>query len=934
MSAQNRLQDVLTGKQGNYILPFFWQHGEEEAVLREYMQVIHNANIGAVCVESRPHPDFGGDGWWRDMDIILDEAGKLDMKVWILDDSHFPTGFANGAVLKAPKELHHRYLAVNTVELAGPRPQVEVRIDDMIHPPVLPPWIPTPPNAPAPIGDDSLFGIYACRIMDDATLGEPVELTAQVRDGLLTWDLPEGYWRIFFAYLTYDGRARDDYINFLDMDSCHLLIDAVYEPHFAHYQDLFGSVIAGFFSDEPPVGNTPGYSPAQKVGTDPAATLAWSAALPERVSGSFGSSDWTKYIPYLFAPAHDEDTHAKVCTAYMDAVSRLVQECFSQQLGQWCEKHGVEYIGHQLEDVDFNSHLGPSMGHFFRGLDGQHMAGIDNIGLSLEIGAQNTGRRSPYSLHEPTFYHYTLGKLAASHASIDEKKQGRAMCENFGAYGWQTGTRSMKYLLDELLVRGVNHYVPHAFTPKAFPDFDCPPHFYAHGENPEYEAFGDLMLYANRMCHLINGGTSRPSVAILYHAEADWAGFYESNGPVAKALSQDQLDYHIIPADVFSEKEKYHTVLENGKLTVNGTSYSALVMSGSAYISSTAAQFVCEAAKAGFPVAVAGMKSHAVADPAGLNGAVASGTAAESISACCKAVMAAVNALPAMEISEIPAWVRSLGIGDVTACSKTPWMTVYHYNNGKDLYLILNEDPAHAYTDDILVSAKGAPALYDAWNNRILDVPFRETEKGTLIRMDLAPLEMAVIVFDAADAAFNDMDQPLLPVTDFTAAAAGQVLTGFKVSKTDAKSYLAGHGADACFDEVGMFGEDGTLESLAGLLPDFSGWLRYETAFEASVPATGSNKDASETGRAVLVIDDCYEYAKVYVNGQLAGTATAAPYRFEVGALLREGRNELRIDVANTLERKVRSMGVDVSSMHVKHPYSPVGIIGKVSLLM
>ena len=68
-----RLLQVLKGEEENYILPFFWQHGEDEATLREYMNVIHNANIGAVCVEARPHPDFAGPKWWQDMDVIIDE---------------------------------------------------------------------------------------------------------------------------------------------------------------------------------------------------------------------------------------------------------------------------------------------------------------------------------------------------------------------------------------------------------------------------------------------------------------------------------------------------------------------------------------------------------------------------------------------------------------------------------------------------------------------------------------------------------------------------------------------------------------------------------------------------------------------------------------------------------------------------------------------
>lgn len=112
-----KIQKLLDNQGGNYILPFFWQHGEEEAVLRHYMNVIHEANIGAVCVESRPHPDFCGPKWWRDMDIILDEAKKLGMKVWILDDSHFPTGYANGAMLDKPDELCRQSLTCRTFPL-------------------------------------------------------------------------------------------------------------------------------------------------------------------------------------------------------------------------------------------------------------------------------------------------------------------------------------------------------------------------------------------------------------------------------------------------------------------------------------------------------------------------------------------------------------------------------------------------------------------------------------------------------------------------------------------------------------------------------------------------------------------------------------------------------------------------------------------------
>ena len=71
---EQRLKEVLQGEEENYILPFFWLHGEEGGKLKEMMEAVYSSGIRAVCVESRPHPDFAGPGWWRDMDIIMEDA--------------------------------------------------------------------------------------------------------------------------------------------------------------------------------------------------------------------------------------------------------------------------------------------------------------------------------------------------------------------------------------------------------------------------------------------------------------------------------------------------------------------------------------------------------------------------------------------------------------------------------------------------------------------------------------------------------------------------------------------------------------------------------------------------------------------------------------------------------------------------------------------
>ena len=82
----------------------------------------------------------------------------------------------------------------------------------------------------------------------------------------------------------------------------------------------------------------------------------------------------------------------------------------------------------------------------------------------------------------------------------------------------------MKWLIDYLLVRGINWFVPHAFSPE-FPDPDCPPHMGADGRDPQFGAFRELMAYTNRAAHLLSGGVHQAPAALLYHAEAEWMNY-------------------------------------------------------------------------------------------------------------------------------------------------------------------------------------------------------------------------------------------------------------------------------------------------------------------------------------------------------------------------------------------------------------------------
>jgi len=118
----NRFQEVLSNRESNYMMPFFWmQNGRKQHEdLRARVAEVEASGCRAFCVESRTHQDFGGVTWWQDMDVLLDEAEKRGMKVWVLDDRHFPTGMANELIEKKYPERRRWFLREEHRDVYGP----------------------------------------------------------------------------------------------------------------------------------------------------------------------------------------------------------------------------------------------------------------------------------------------------------------------------------------------------------------------------------------------------------------------------------------------------------------------------------------------------------------------------------------------------------------------------------------------------------------------------------------------------------------------------------------------------------------------------------------------------------------------------------------------------------------------------------------------
>ena len=411
------LKKVLEGQDESCILPFLWLKGEDNERIREELEKIRECGIREICLEARPHPEFCREGWWENLDFIIEEAKQWGMKVWVLDDKKFPTGYANGAFEEKYPELSKLYIAQRHVDIMGPCRGGASLVENFLPP------------------DGCLLGILACPKPDGETLAVSgkgiLDLTDSFKDGFVFYDLPKGAYRLFVLFTTHTGGGRENYMNLLDQESVKVLLDEVYEKHYERYGEEFGKTFAGFFSDEPEIGNVPGY-PFDCLPGKPDIRLPWSKELEKELRNRWGK----EFLENLVALWYDRGKKTGgIRVQYMDFVTKLVYRCFSGQVGEWCRNHGVEYIGHIIEDDNAHGRLGCSIGHYFREMKGRQMAGIDVVHHQIVPGFTKKIHQWIAGDSDGEFFHFGLAKLASSSAHLDEEKTVEKARQSIAKYG-------------------------------------------------------------------------------------------------------------------------------------------------------------------------------------------------------------------------------------------------------------------------------------------------------------------------------------------------------------------------------------------------------------------------------------------------------------------------------------------------------------------
>jgi hypothetical protein len=889
--------------------PLFWLHGDEsrQQLETELKKVAEGGN-GCFTAESRPHVDWLGEGWYRDLAICLETAKRLDLKMWIFDEKWWPSQMIGG---KVPAQYATKKLVAEGIDVDGPKAYTA---DGFSGP--------------------RYVAAVAGRLADDGgLLGDSlVDLAPQVRDGKLAWDVPTGKWKVM--KFTHEqgpglGQGRAPSVDGASRDCVDWFIKTVYQPHYDHFKADFGKTIKGFFYDEPETRGD------------------WGTEVP-RVLAEWGV-DWKRaYAAYKFRLSGDDDVAARY--QYMEAFADAWGKTMYGSMAEWCRAHGVVSMGHFMEHGYLYINRDFCAGDMMRLQKYSDMGGIDLVCRQMYPGQR------PHDI-------YQTPKLGSSISHVYGKQNDVTMCEMFGAYGQDITYPQMKWLTDQMQVRGVSYMIPHSFNPRAPYDSDCPPYFYNGGYEPRYALYRVYADYTSRLANLLTGGRHVCPVAVLFSGNTRHVGKALTPEDMTTAVQDAVSDCDWLPLEVLaSDAAKF----DGRELALHGERYRVLVVPAAEVISYPALAKVKAFFEAGGVVLGYGLlpsKSGTV-DKTSADVAAITTTLWGDKPACgtkvCRTNAAGGRTyflpekptteqmLAVMKDASVPPVVEVLQ-GDTGG-----WLHVLHrVKAGRDVYFLTNQN----HTGDPrrfslrFPGAKGTPEVWDAMRNQINSVAARAAEGGVELSLTLEPNESVLVVFaDEArklparelgtpksfvavtpDPAFKPVEDPVPPrvpgkpltlspvksepfaglaelpagidlassrvMLEFAMKPAGSVeivraVYGPKPRSADEKRNVdvTAEVARRVREGLGIAADNtlcGDTDPAYGVVKSL--YVEYRVDGEKKTAMAGQSQSFQPAGMAE-------EAARITVNGRDAVGFIGRPLRLEITPYLKPGRNTIRIE--------------------------------------
>lgn len=382
-----------------------WEGPMDKKTIQKDLDSIKSKGFRSVIFEAGyklPY-EYLSEEWFKGIRMGVQEAKKRGLKVWLIDEGKYPSGFAGGKFSKERPDLRMQAIVVCDtikVERAAIIQDHEVPSEVISAVAVSQSGA---PNRTIPITDGKInftAGLDEWKIL----LVRPEFRTAVTR----AVNNPTG------------GKdATNSLCDYMNPAAVRQFIDWTHEQYKKYLGKDLGTTVLGFRGDEPDYAHTP-----------------WTPAIIDEFKKIKGY-DPSPYLASFFT-RNLSTQEQRVKADYWDVWSQLFATHFFQQQAEWCEENGLAHITH-LNNEHYMPKCVRAEGDFFRNLSRVQIPGVDAIWNQIW----------PETIND-------FPKLASSVAHVYGKP--RSFSESFAAYHISPTIPQAKYVVDHQIVRGINFF--------------------------------------------------------------------------------------------------------------------------------------------------------------------------------------------------------------------------------------------------------------------------------------------------------------------------------------------------------------------------------------------------------------------------------------------------------------------------------------------
>ena len=524
------------------ILPFWFWNGDLDLQEMEWqMREYHRMGIPGVFIHGRfglKVPYVSGE-WFERVKFAVEKAKEIGLDMWVYDEMNWPSGTAERNVLKQYPHLTQRYLELVALNVDGP----------------LFTFLEATDNRYVNTGNSYPIAAFGCTEDEYQTeIKNLIDLTPNLSfERVIPWEAPAGKWRLLYFL----EKEVPYYIDTLDPESTEKFIEITHERYKAAVGKDFGTIVPGFYTDEPAMHY-------YHVGIDNY-VVPWSKQM-FKIFRERRGYDLRPYLPALYANMGEKT--AQIRYDFWRTLTEQYAETYYKRLRDWCDANGVLFTGHLLFEEWLRMHA-RCEGNLFKYLQHMHIIGVDH--LYPKIG----------TAQEPDQHvAMKIGSSAAHHFGST-----RLLCESMGGTYWDCTLERMKWMTNWEYVLGVNLFNNHGYhySIEGERKRDWPPsQFYHHTWWKHYGQFTD---YAARLSHILSGGRHVAKVLVLYPLSSIWANYVpQKRTDIGNVIEFDfnyltdtllrlHYDFDYVDEDVLAEAQ-----IENGKIKIRDEEYSIFIL--------------------------------------------------------------------------------------------------------------------------------------------------------------------------------------------------------------------------------------------------------------------------------------------------------------------------------------------------------------------